>query len=114
MLKGILDKLGIGRREAVLGGERLLCPNRGAIIRCDVTKRSQEFLPQRGRLLGLESTRPLAMYAVAAASSENDHGSMNLASNTASVRRSRRTAAQAAREKSLAGRTLWRGGIQEP
>ena len=65
MFKGVLHKLGIGRREAVLGGERLLRPNRGAISRCDVPNRSQQFLPQRGRLLGLEGARPLAMHAVA-------------------------------------------------
>ena len=45
MFKGILYKLGIGRREAVFGGERFLRPNHGAISRCDVANRSQQFLP---------------------------------------------------------------------
>ena len=65
MFKGVLYKLGVGRREPVLGGERLARPNRGVISRCDVPKRGQQFLPQRGRLLGLEGFRPLAMNAVA-------------------------------------------------
>ena len=41
VFKGVLHKLGVGRREAVLGGERLLRPYRGAISRCDAPKRSQ-------------------------------------------------------------------------
>ena len=65
MFKGVLYKLGVGRRETVLGGERLARPNRGVISRCDAPNRGQQFLPQRGRLLGLEGARPLAMHAVA-------------------------------------------------
>jgi hypothetical protein len=65
VFKGVLYKLGIGRRETVLGGERLARPNRGVISRCDAPNPGQQFLPQRGRLLGLEGARPLAMNAVA-------------------------------------------------
>src|SRR5262249_11717790 len=35
VFKGVLHKLGIGQREAVLGGERLTCPSRGEISRRD-------------------------------------------------------------------------------
>src|SRR5262245_9738703 len=63
--KGVLHQLGVGRPEAVLGGERLLRPKRGAISRCDVPKGNQQLLPQRARLLGLEGSWPLAMSAAA-------------------------------------------------
>ena len=63
--KGVLHELGVGRPEAVLGGERLVRPSRGAISRCDVPKCSQQLVPQRGRLLRLEDARPLAMSAAA-------------------------------------------------
>ena len=66
--KGVLHKLGIGQREAVLGGEGLPRPACGAIGRRDVAERSQQLVPQRGRLLGLKGVRPLAMDAVASLS----------------------------------------------
>src|SRR5258708_38402864 len=61
----MIQKLGIGRRETVLGGEGVARPSRGEISRCDAPNRGQQFLPQRGRLLGIEGARPLAMNAVA-------------------------------------------------
>ena len=64
MFKGVLYKLGIGRREAVFGGERFLRPNHGVINRCDVPKRNQQLLPRSGRLLGFEGARLLAIDAV--------------------------------------------------
>jgi len=45
VFKGVLYKLGIDRREAIFGGERFLRPNHGAISRCDVPNRVQQFLP---------------------------------------------------------------------
>ena len=63
VFKGLLHKLGVGRREAVLGGERLLRPYRGAVSRSDVPKRGQQVVPQRGRWLGVEGARPLAAAA---------------------------------------------------
>src|SRR5258708_32484204 len=61
----MIQKLGIGRRETVVGGERVEQPSRGVISRWDAPNRGQQFLPQLGRLLGLEGARPLAMNAVA-------------------------------------------------
>src|SRR5258708_20484054 len=61
----MIQKLGIGRRETVLGGEGVARPNRGVSSGCEAPNRGQQFLPQRGRLLGLEGARPLAMNAVA-------------------------------------------------
>jgi hypothetical protein len=36
-----------------------------AALSADVPKRSQQLLPQRGRVLGLEGARPLAVHPVA-------------------------------------------------
>jgi hypothetical protein len=65
VFKGVLHKLGIGCREAVLGGERLLRPNRSEISRGDGPKLGQQLFAQGRRLLGLEGARPLAMHAIA-------------------------------------------------
>jgi hypothetical protein len=65
VFKSVLHKLGIGCREAVLDGQRLLRPNRGEISRGDGPKLGQQLFAQRGRLLRLKGGRPLGMHAIA-------------------------------------------------
>ena len=65
MFKGVLHKFGIGCREAVLGRQRLLRPNRSEISRGDGPKLAQQLFAQGRRLLGLNGGRPLAMHAIA-------------------------------------------------
>jgi len=65
VFKGVLHKLGIGCSEAVLGGQRLLRPNRSEISRGDGPKLAQQLFAQGRRLLGLKGGRPLALHAIA-------------------------------------------------
>ena len=65
MFKGVLHKLGIGRREAVLGGERLARPNRGAISRCDIPSAVNSFCRNVADCSGSSVARPFATHAVA-------------------------------------------------
>jgi len=65
VFKGVLHKLGIGCREAVLGGQSLLRPNRSEIGRGDGPKLGQQLFAQGRRLLRIKGGRPLAMDAIA-------------------------------------------------
>jgi len=65
VFKGVLHKLGIGCREAVFGGQRLLRPNRSEVSRGDGPKLGQQLFAQGRRWLGLKGDRPLAMHAIA-------------------------------------------------
>src|SRR5262249_39260504 len=51
LFKGVLYELGIGRRELVLGGQRLLRPAHGSLSRGDLANFRQQPIAQGGGLL---------------------------------------------------------------
>ena len=59
VFKGLVHKIGIGRHEAVLGRERLLCPKRGASADLMFAAKVNFFVPCRaGSLIPNGRSRP--------------------------------------------------------